>query len=195
MTLPDTLTAIGAALCVISYAVYIPGVIKGQLRPHLFTWTIFTILCAIGFGAQWNQSAGPGMWITALAGIFNGIIALLALKYGEKNIARSDWVCFIASLLAIPVWLLASTPLYAVIMISLIDVLAIYPTFRKSWMKPWDEKILSYFLVAVQFLLSVLAMNVLNVITTLYPLTIVVMNIGLITLLAARRKYVAKPVL
>lgn len=183
----EVITLAGVVVCLLSYGIYIRAILKGQARPHLFTWMIFTVLTSIGFLAQLSADAGPGMFITGLSGLGNLTIAVFAFWKGEKNITRSDWVFFIGALAAIPVWLATETPLYAVLMISAIDAMAFYPTFRKSWNKPWDESAVAYALAGLQFFMSVMGMEKINVITALYPLVIVGLNVLLIALLLGRR--------
>lgn len=185
------LTIAGFAVCIISYAMYVRAVFLHGVKPHLFSWTLFSILGAIGFCAQYSADAGPGMWITAIGTAGNMLTAAIALKRGEKDFTRSDWFFFVAALAAIPVWLLTDTPLYAVLMICVIDAMAMFPTFRKSWMKPWDENATAYGLAAMQFLFSVLAMETVNIITALYPLVIVGLNASLIIELVYRRRKLA----
>jgi len=48
----------------------------------------------------------------------------------------ADWYFFLAALAAIPLWLLTRTPLYSVVVVTVIDALAYVPTFRKSWHRP-----------------------------------------------------------
>jgi hypothetical protein len=188
----EILSALGVILALGGYGVYLYGIWRGTVRPHFFTWFIWGIVMSIGFAAQYAAAAGPGMWVTGISAGITLVIAAWALKKGERHITRSDWVFFIAALVSIPVWLLTETPLYTVLMISLIDAFGFYPTFRKSWTKPWEESITAYTLAALQFVFSVLAMDSVTIITSLYPLTISVLNALLIIQLIARRRWAAK---
>lgn len=185
-------TIAGFTICILSYAIYIHAIYKHGVKPHLFSWTLFSILGSIGFCAQYSAGAGIGMWITAIGTAGNILTAIIALQRGEKHFTRSDWFFFVAALAAIPVFLMTDTALYAVIMICAIDAMAMFPTFRKSWMKPWDENATAYGLVALQFAFSVMAMDNINIITALYPLTIVCLNILLMVELGYRRQALAK---
>ncbi len=167
---------------------YLRDIFRGKTRPHIFTWGVWGLLMAIGFFAQLSENAGPGAWVTGVFAVLNFIIVILALKYGEKNITRSDWVMLSVALLAIPLWMLTDNPLWSVILISVIDVVAFVPTFRKSWFKPHEETLETFALVSLSFFMSFWALEILNLITTLYPATLLGINIIFIALSLIRRR-------
>ncbi len=188
MTEKEIIGLAAAAIGMLSYLIYIVQILRGQVRPHMFTWTIWGLLMMIGFAAQRTDAAGPGSWALGVSGLLTLLIAGMSYFHGEKNITRGDWCAFIAALSAIPVWLVTGSPLLAVIIATLIDMTIYYPTFRKSWMKPGEESVVVYFVMAVQFLLSLAAMENVTLTTALYPAMIVTMNMLLIILLLARRQ-------
>jgi len=174
-----------------SYAVYLWQIHHRTVKPHLFTWIIWGTMSSIGFAAQVVEKAGPGAWNLCLSAMINFVIAFLAFFHGEKNITRSDWIAFVAALSAIPVWIATDNPLWAVVIISVIDALAFYPTIRKSWMRPGEEGAAFFLIGTVQFILSILAMERMTITTVLYPGTIIVMNMLVVTLLLQRRRALA----
>lgn len=171
-----------------SYGIYIAGILKGQVKPHFFTWLIWGLLMSIDAAVKLAANAGTGSYVTVLAAVITMIIAAFAFFHGDKERAKSDWAALIAALAAIPLWLLTDDPLLSVILISAIDAAAFYPTFRKSWLKPEDESISAYALVGVMFVFVIAALDVRNLVTLLYPGTIVTLNILLIAMIAWRRK-------
>ncbi len=89
-------------------------------------------------------------------------------------------------------WLMTEDPLYSVIIISLIDVAAFYPTFRKSWHKPDEESLLSYNIASMKLFLSLFALDNFTVTTSLYALTIVITNTAFVIMCVMRRRYMGK---
>jgi hypothetical protein len=73
--------------------------------------------------------------------------------------------------------------------ITLINLAAIYPTFRKSWIKPLEENSFMYGLNVPRHMISLMAIQHYSVTTTLYPAMLVVMNLGMYAMLKLRRKY------
>lgn len=172
---------------------YIVSILKKKTRPHLFTWVVWTLLCTIGYLAQLHDKAGPGSWALAITALSTFVIALLCLKYGEKSFTLGDKISLAASLTAIIPWLLMKDPLGSVILISIIDVVAFYPTVRKSWMKPHEEKLAAYNLANLKFLISFMAMNTISLNTMLYPSVIVVTNTAFVVMCLIRRRQLSFP--
>jgi chromate transport protein ChrA len=188
MSEKEIIGAGAVAIGLISYGIYLWQIYRRTVKPHVFTWLLWGLLTSIGFAAQYAENAGAGAWILGLSSLANFVIAALAYFYGEKNITKSDWVSFIIALSAIPVWMATSNPFYAVIIISIIDAVAFYPTFRKSWKKPQEESALSFTAMTVPFALSIFALEKITLTTALYPATIVTLNTLLIAMLLWRRK-------
>lgn len=183
----------GAAVAIglYSYAVYLWQIYRRTIKPHLFTWIIWGTLMFIGFAAQYVENAGPGSWNMGVSAVITFVIAGAAYFYGEKNITRSDWIAFIVALSAIPAWIMTDNPLWAVVIISGIDVVAFYPTFRKSWYRPGEEGAWSFFTGGAQFALSIFALENMTFTTVLYPAVIAAMNMLLVTMLLCRRRALA----
>ena len=110
-------------IAVVSYAPYLRSVVIGKTKPHAFSWFIWSLLTAIAFFAQIVGKAGPGALVTGLTAVTCGVIAVLALSKGEKEITRSDWATFIVAVAALPIWWVSADPLYSVILITLIEAL------------------------------------------------------------------------
>lgn len=188
MTEKEIIGGLAVAIGMAGYAVYLHGVFRGGLRPHMFTWIIWAVVMSTGFAAQYAEDAGPGAWNLGMSALATISIAVASCFYGEKNITRGDWIVFIGALSAIPAWLVTHDPLWAVVIISAIDAAAFYPTFRKSWAKPREEGLLVYLLSVPQFLLSIIALERVTVTTALYPATIVTLNAALVAMLLWRRR-------
>lgn len=183
------LFAIAAVLVgLLSQAVYIVSIFKGITKPHLFTWLVWGTLGAIGFAAQWHGNAGPSMWTLAATTFLAFSTALLSLKYGEKTFTRGDKISLAASLFAIIPWLLTDDPLGSVLLISLIDAVAFYPTARKSWHKPHEESLLAYNIGSLKFGLSLLAITNFTFTNALYPAAIVFINTAFVAMCLYRRR-------
>ncbi len=167
---------------VVGQAYYLRSIFRGHTKPHLYTWLIWSILCTIGFCAQLTEDQGPGVWALGITSLFSWLNAGLALKFGEKEITKSDKIALAFSLLAIVPWALTNDPLWSVIMISLIDVVGFYPTIRKTWKKPHEENLQAYYFANLKLLLATFALEKITVVTALYPVTIIVANFGFLAM-------------
>ena len=176
MWTPEIIGYLTVIIGLIGEGIYLRSIFKGDTKPHLFTWLIWSILCTIGYMAQLTDDTGPGTWALGVTALFSWLNTGLCLKYGEKVFTRSDKVALAASLLSIIPWLLTDDPLGSVILISLIDLVGFYPTIRKSWIKPHEENLTAYYFANAKLLLSLFALNAITLTTVLYPLAIVVAN-------------------
>jgi hypothetical protein len=184
----EIIGALSVVICLYSYGLYMWQIHKRLIKPHLFTWVIWGTLMLIGFAAQYADHAGPGSWNMGVSALITFIIAGQSYFCGEKEITRSDWAALIVAFSAIPVWRMMHDPLWAVIIVSAIDVVAFYPTFRKSWYRPGEEGAFSFFMAAIQFMLSVFALENFTLTTALYPIVITLMNLLLVGMLLYRRR-------
>jgi hypothetical protein len=178
---------LSAALSLISYAPYFLGIARGEITPHVFTWLIWALATGIVFAAQYSAGAGVGAWATGFTCFLCLIVVIISLRRGNRNIRRSDWAAFLGGLAAIPVWYATSEPLTAVILITAIDGVAYYPTFRKSVTKPYEEATLFYGLSNLKHICSLLAIARYSLTTVLYPSVLIIMNSLLIGMLLRRR--------
>lgn len=187
----ETLGWLSVIFTVIGTVPYYYFVFANKIKPHAFSWFIWGVLTAIGFAAQYTEGAGPGAWATGSASVACLSVAALALFKGERHITVGDWASFVAALAAIPLWYVTSDPLGCVILVSAIDTIGYYPTFRKSYHKPHEELIFTHFMGTIKYVLGLLAMEQWSVTTWLYPAAISAANIVLIAMLVVRRRALA----
>lgn len=185
--LKEILSLIGVALSIYGLIPYYRGIFARTAKPHVFTWLIFALVTGIATAVQLSEDAGAGTWILATNAFLCLTITILALKFGEKDIRRSDWVALFAALAAIPVWIAMDDPLWAVLIIIIIELSAYLPTIRKSWNKPYEEVMQTWFIGVITFLISVIALDQINFTTAAYPLFIAFLNLSLVMILAGRR--------
>jgi len=188
MSITVVFSVLSSILAVISIIPYYIGLWRGQLRPHFFSWVVWAILVSVACAAQIAEDGGLGAITTFLSALICTSIAVISLFRGERNITRTDWMAFIAALMAIPLWLWTENPLISVILVTCIDGLAFVPTFRKSWSKPWEESTMAYGLGALAFALSLPALTTLNVTTALYPAAVTLFNGGFCVMVLLRRR-------
>jgi hypothetical protein len=182
---------LGASAFIISIwgsVVYICSILRGETKPHLYSWIIFSILTCIAFFAQLSDGAGPGAWMMGAVTLSCFVTAILSIKFGEKQHTKSDKIALCASLLAIFPWLVTKDPLLSVIMISFIDGIAMFPTIRKSWNKPYQENMPSYWIANLKSVIALFALTHFSISTALYLISIIIINTILISVCVYRRR-------
>ncbi|MFY9463166.1 MAG: hypothetical protein WAP52_03200 [Candidatus Sungiibacteriota bacterium] len=181
---------LGASASVINIIGYIPyfrDIARGKTKPHIFSWLVWGILTGIAFFAQVSKGAGPGAWVTGISALFCTIIAIVAFFRGEKDITALDWFYFASALIGLLLWELTANPLFAILLITLIDIFAFVPTFRKAYNKPQEETLSLYTLSALKFAVGLAALQAYNLTTWLYPASLVITNGLFAVMLTVRR--------
>ncbi|MCY1361974.1 hypothetical protein D9M69_486720 [compost metagenome] len=137
----ETLGAISLLVTLVQYIPYCRSIYRKQLRPHVFSYLIWGVSAGIVAVAQWSAEAGPGAWAMALVALLCFLVVGLSYRTGTRYISGGDWIAFIVAMLAIPIWVLTDNPLYAVVVVTLIDIAAFYMTMRKAIISPNEESI------------------------------------------------------
>lgn len=184
-------TALGAAATLMALVAYVPyfrDMLAGRTKPHAFTWLIWGVLTAIAFAGQVSEGAGPGAWVTGFTAAVSFVIFVTALRRGEKDLPLVDWLSLAGAALALALWAATDQPLVAMILITLIDALGFLPTFRKSWLRPWEETAVTYALSGLKFVIAIVALENFAVTTWLYPASLVLMNGLFVGMLVLRRR-------
>jgi hypothetical protein len=153
----------------------------------MFSWIVWAIVHAIAFWGPYSRGAGAGSWVAGFTAIVCSAIAVLSIFLGEKQITKSDWVAFIASLMIIPLWCITHDPLESLILAILIDVIGCYPTARKSYTNPHEENIFTWSINGLRSLISLFAIEKYSIVTIIFPVAMLFTNGGIALLLVWRR--------
>lgn len=187
----EILGLLSGLLAVLSLLPYLRNILRGHTKPHAFSWLIWTMLAVVGFAASHSRGGGPGAWVSAVTGITNTAVLLLALRYGEKSITKSDWWCLFGAFMTMPLWLLTDSPVCSVILVVVIDAFGFWPTTRKSYLRPHEETLSLYLISAVKWAVSMFAIEHYSFVTVFGPASIMLLNLAQVTLVLVRRKQLA----
>ncbi len=181
-----------ALIAVIYYYPYIGDILRKKTQPHAYTWLVWALTQGTAMIALW-LGGGNFAAISLAAGIVLVVtVFFLSLKYGTKNITKSDTVVLILALLAIIVWWQLKNPLLAVFMVSAIDGLGYIPTLRKSFEDPWSETPSFWVAMAISSVLALLANGEYNLLTMTYLATLAIANTTVSIVCIYRRKIISK---
>src|SRR5690606_38246789 len=101
-----------------------------------------------------------GAWPIGVSGVITIRIAFLAyVKRSDIAITRTDWVFFVSALSSLPLWYFTSDPLWAVVVLTIVDVLGFGPTIRKVYRFPHSESLLFFALFAVRNFIVIMALE------------------------------------
>ena len=188
MDLKVILGSIAVFLALGSSYLYIMDIFRGNTKPHIYTWLIWSIVTILAFLGQHFSGGGPGSWTTGVTGILTIGIFFLSLKYGTKDVTKFDKVCLVLALISIVPWLLTNNILLSVILATFTDVIGFFPTMRKTLHAPRSESLGSMFFDAVKHSLSIASLKTYSLTTWLYPLSVLIIKIIIIGEIVVLRK-------
>jgi hypothetical protein len=193
-TLPykESLSAIAIVLTFAAFVPYIRAIVNGTTRPHVFSWVIWGATTFVVFLAQIEGKGGAGAWPIGVSGSITMLIAFLAyVKRADITITKTDWLFFVSALSSLPLWYFTSDPLWAVVILTTVDVLGFGPTVRKAYSFPHSESLPFFALFAAPNILVILALENYSVTTVLFPAVIAVACMSLMAMVTYRRRVLA----
>ncbi len=189
MAYKELLSVIAIALTFIAFFPYIRSIMQEKIRPHVFSWVIWGSTTFIVFLAQLEDDGGAGAWPIGVSGIITIYVAVLAfIKRSDITITKTDWVFFLAAMSSLPFWYFTSDPLWAVIILTIVDIFGFAPTFRKAYHFPFDEQLSFFMLFMARNSLVIMALEHYSLTTVLFPAVIALACLLLILMIAYRRR-------
>lgn len=89
-SLKPLLGIIAVGLGLTAYIIYIHSTLKDKIKPHAFSWLLWTLTTAIVFIAQFMKGGGAGSWSTGVTCIVCFAIGIIALFKYDKGYSLSD---------------------------------------------------------------------------------------------------------
>lgn len=192
MDYKNILGIVATLIAFIAYIPYFRDIFANKTKPHAFSWFVWGVLTAIAFFGQIAGGAGAGAWVTGFTALVCFIISFFGFRKGSSNIVLIDWISLLGAGIALLLWAVTKNPLLSVILITITDAFGFFPTFRKSFSRPQEETVSTFFLSGLKFIFAILALRTVSVITALYPLSLVLMNWIFVLMLIIRRKQIEK---
>lgn len=189
MIYKELLSAVAIALTFIAFVPYIRSITSGKTKPHVFSWVIWGSVTFVVFLAQLADKGGVGAWPIGVSGIITIYVAFMAyIKKSDRSITRTDWLFFISAMFALPLWYFTSDPLWAVVILTTVDVAGFGPTFRKAYEHPFSERLLFFVLVAMRNFISIAALEHYSLTTVLFPAVTALACLVFIVMVGYRRR-------
>jgi len=174
--------AIAIILTVVCFYPYVRDIITRGVVPHPFSWIIWGITTSISFVAQLSAGGGIGAYSIGLSALLCfGIFWLSLVRTNALTLYKSDWLFLILSILALALWLLTDSALWAAVVSTGIDLLGFLPTITKVHRNPHSENSTFYLLFALRNGFSIAALEAYNATTLVFPVGV---SAGCIVLVA-----------
>ncbi len=155
---------------------YVMDVIKNRVKPHPYTWFVWTIVSCVVFFGQLAKGAGIAVIASGVSEIFTLIIFILSLKYGFKNPPKQDKYFLGFALLGLIPWYITKDPSISVITVVIIDLIAFVPTLTKTYNSPKSETPQLYTSNVLRHCLILATLGAYNIATMLHSVTMIITN-------------------
>lgn len=188
----SVLGVIGSAVSLLAAIPYALALYRRTVRPHLFTWLVWSVVTAIAAAGQFAAGAGPSAWCTAAIAVTCFLTFVASIFRGERGWTRVDWFFLCAALSAIPLWMLTDDPTISICLVTLIELAGLGPTVRKTLHDPWSESLAYFALCVLKYALALLALSRWNVAVAFYPSVNIIASIGICALMIVRRQALPK---
>ena len=189
----EFLSAIAIALTFAAFLPYIRSILTNEIKPHVFSWIIWGSTTFIVFLAQMQGGGGAGAWPIGVSGLVTLYVAFLAFtKKSDISITRLDWSFFLLAMVSLPLWYFTSDPLWAVVILTLVDVLGFGPTVRKAYHHPFEENLVFFALFFLRNVLAIAALETYSVTTVLFPAVIATACVVLMVMVSHRRRVILR---
>lgn len=182
----DTLKTIAAVIAVgvalIAYVPYLIDMFRGKNQPHLYTWISIFLITTVVAWLQVVGGAGVGAIPTICGVVVDAVILFYCFRFGTKDIIFMDKVCLAITILGIAAYVALHDHLViALAIVTIAEIVAFIPTFRKTRNDPYSESLPSYYLIMLKLILILVALEAYNLLTVSYSvLWLVVFTVFLI---------------
>lgn len=183
----ETFAIVAALLAIAGNLPYLWDILKGRVKPHPYTWLVWSIVSGTVFFGMLAKGAGIGALPVAASEIFTIIIFLFSLKFGFKGITRSDTIFLVVALAGLVPWFLTKDPTLSVVIAVGIDLVAFVPTLRKTWAHASTETPVLYGSNVLRHILALFSLQTYNIATTLHSVAMILTNSAMVGIMMTRK--------
>jgi len=188
LNLGAILGIVAGIIAFIAYIVYIKAILKGESKPNRATWFIWTFVGLVLATSYYFSGAHNTIWVPFMEFLGPLTIAILSIKYGEGGVrSKLDLVCFVGAIISLILWFAFNSPVVALVTNLVIDVFALIPTIKKSYLRPEGEDFWAWFGTGTADTINLFAIEKLTFGVMVYPIYMLVLDLIIIILLARGR--------
>ncbi|MFH1170741.1 MAG: hypothetical protein V1704_04250 [Candidatus Vogelbacteria bacterium] len=145
---------------VIAFVPYLRSILKDQTKPSSASWWTWTIITFVVVISSWFGGAPwPVLLLPAWLCLSQLAVAILSLKFGDKEWDVRNKICVGGAILGILLWLLTGNPLLALGLSIISDLFASIPNFRHIFLNPEQEDRLAWTIGWLSAVFQILAIK------------------------------------
>jgi hypothetical protein len=146
--------ALSVALTAAAALPYLAQILRGEAKPRLATWFIWSLLAFIAASAAFQAHQLPAAALSLAQAFECEWIVLLGFKKGDRSIDTIDVLCIIGAANCLILLFFLKSPTATIIATSLVDLMGTIPTLRHTWRKPFEEVWSTYLLYVIAEILT-----------------------------------------
>jgi hypothetical protein len=200
LSLAHWLVVLSAVLSLSGSFAYIRDMFHGKSKPNLVTWGLWAFAPLVATGAALSANADGWATVRIFMSGFGPLLVFLfafIIRQSYWRLSRFDYVCGVFSIIALLVWLGANSPLLAILLLAVADLLATLPTIIKAWKHPETETLYTYFIGLFTAIIIVPAIPVWNIENSAFQIYLLIANTSLFIIVSRgyflkRRIFISK---
>jgi hypothetical protein len=162
---------------------YIISIRRGDTRPNLVTWGVWTTIGLILLGSYQAIGATHTRWLLIAQVVSQFAITVLAFKYSRGKWQRIDGICLAGAGVSLVLWWFSGNPLVALLINTAMDLLGAIPTINKIYRDPTSEDLGFWMISFLAAVLNLLAIENFSLSFTVFPGYLLILHIVVLTLL------------
>lgn len=173
------LVIISAIISLTGAFAYIRDMFKGVTKPNLVTWGLWAFAPLIATGAALSVDASPWSTLRIFMSGFGPLLVFIfafIVKQGYWKLSIFDYVCGGLSVVALLIWLIADSPIIAILVAAIADLFATLPTVIKAWKYPETETLYTYFVGLFTASIVIPAIPIWNIENSAFQIYLLIAN-------------------
>jgi hypothetical protein len=171
-----TFGVLAGAITLIAIIPYILDIFRGDTRPNVVTWFLWTLNGSILASAQYIAGASWTLSVLVASTISTAILTVLAVPFGQSKYGVLDGVSLVMALAAMAVWWWTENPLTAIVLGVVAEIFAVSPTVAKTYRAPETETPITYWATSLATIMSVIASTRFDLANLLFPIYSISVN-------------------
>ncbi len=157
MTLYQFFGILSAFIFIIAYIPYIFSIVRGETKPHPFSWMLWTLIGIISAYLYVQVGARETLPFAFAGTILPFIIMCVSFRNWKGDFSLFDYFCLGFSLLAIVTYVMFHSANFSLTLSLCADAVAFLPTMRKTYLDASTENLATWLLFLLSYITSLVA--------------------------------------
>lgn len=195
ISLAHWLVIVSAGLSLTGSFAYIRDMFRGKSKPNLVTWGLWAFAPLVATGAALSADADGWATVRIFMSGFGPLLVFIFAFIARQSywkLSKFDYACGVFSVIALVVWVGANSPLIAILLLAVADLLATLPTIIKAWKYPETETLYTYFVGLFTASIVIPAIPIWNIENSAFQIYLLLANTSLLLVVARNRIFKSK---